>query len=270
MGAAGAAWEAGLPGLIADLEQRWSITVGRPLSGGSTSYVARVTCTEGSPAVLKIALSSEVLAEQVATLERADGRGYVRLLRSDPARRALLLERLGPSLAASRLEPEEQLAVLAETLREAWLPDDGPPPRRPGQGGVLHQLISETWPRLGRGWPRPVFDQALRYAEGLVGADPVELVVVHGDPHPGNALRLPADRGARPLGTASSTRTGSSPTVRTTWAWPSATGAVGWTGRAPARRWRATARCWPSTLGSIRSGFGAGASWSGCPQGSTC
>ena len=74
MGESGRVWSAALPGLIADLEREWSITVGRPIPGGSASYVARAVRADGSAAVLKIALIADGWAEQVATLGRPTGR----------------------------------------------------------------------------------------------------------------------------------------------------------------------------------------------------
>ncbi len=190
MGGAGAAWIAELPRVIEDLQQRWSITLGRPLPGGSSSYVVRVRRADGSPAVLKISLLTVQIDREVAVLRRADGRGYARLLDHDLSSGALLLESLGPTLAASGRSPEEQLVVLAETLQEAWLSYDGPEPAGADDKAVsLQNLIGSAWSALDEPCPRAVVDQALRYAEGLVGADRAELVVVHGDPHPSNALR---------------------------------------------------------------------------------
>lgn len=201
MGEAGAAWIAGLPRVIEDLRQRWSITVGRPYPGGSSSYVARVTRDDGSPAVLKISVLADQIDRQVAVLRRADGRGYARLLDHDLAHGALLLEPLGRTLTASGRPPEEQLVVLAETLREAWQSYDGPAPAgADDKAASLHDLISSTWPGLDEPCPRAVVDQALRYADSLVAADTEHLVVVHGDPHPSNALRAPGESDRSPSG----------------------------------------------------------------------
>ncbi len=152
--------------------------------------MTRVRRADGSPAVLKISVLTDQIDRQVAVLRRADGRGYARLLDHDVAHGALLLEALGPTLAASGRSPEEQLVVLADTLREAWQAYDGPEPAgADDKAASLHELISSAWSALEEPCPRAVVDQALRYADGLVGADPAELVVVHGDPHPSNALR---------------------------------------------------------------------------------
>ena len=48
-------WLKDLPGLIAELEQEWELSIGQPLSGGSSAYVAPVTTASGN-AVIKIAM----------------------------------------------------------------------------------------------------------------------------------------------------------------------------------------------------------------------
>jgi streptomycin 6-kinase len=51
------------------------------------------------------------------------------------------------------------------------------------------------WEELGRPCPERVIARALSYANRRAAAfDPDRCVVVHGDPHPGNALRVPAPR----------------------------------------------------------------------------
>lgn len=120
MGEEGRAWTAALPELLAGLERDWSITIGRDLPGGSASYVARARTEDGKPVVVKVAVIADGWPDQVATLARAAGRGYARLLRSDPTRRAALLEALGPSLSARGWSPPDQLRCLADTLALAW------------------------------------------------------------------------------------------------------------------------------------------------------
>ena len=46
-------WLKDLPGLIAELEQEWELSIGQPLSGGSSAYVASVKTASGN-AVIKI------------------------------------------------------------------------------------------------------------------------------------------------------------------------------------------------------------------------
>jgi len=195
LGETGAVWVAALPQILAELEEEWSITVGRALPGGSNSYVARAVNAAGEPSVIKVAVPGDDLAEQAATLERAQGRGYVRLLSFSPSRNAIRLESLGRSLQQSALAPEDQVRRCAEVLRIAWQDAAG---RRPAVGddkaSGLHRIISELWPALGHPCSERVVEQALTFAVRRMSVDPAELVFVHGDPHPGNLLAVPTPR----------------------------------------------------------------------------
>lgn len=188
LGAEGARWLAALPTVIAELERRWDVTIGPPLDGGSEAYVARA----GPDAVVKIGLPTPGFAAELRTLTAARGRGYVRLLASAPDLNAMRLEALGPSMARLGLPVERQITLLCRTLREAW---KLPPPaeRTSDKAARLARLVTGLWHDLDRPCPEPVVERALACAEGRARAD--RLVVVHGDPHPGNTLRV---REARP------------------------------------------------------------------------
>lgn len=194
LGRPGLAWLGRLPGLVADLAEAWSLRLGEPLGGGSTSLVLRARDPAGAPVVLKVCQPDLDLAGQAATLARAAGRGYVRLLAADLGRGALLLEGLGPSLETSGGPPERTLTVLCAVLAEAWRTPRPPGPAvrpDPDKATALARAIEQSWPRLGRPCSRRVVDRALEYAERRSTAFDLErAVVVHGDPHPGNALRL--------------------------------------------------------------------------------
>jgi streptomycin 6-kinase len=195
MGEPGRAWSAALPGLIADLEREWSITVGRPIPGGSSSYVAWAVRADGSDAVLKIALLADGWDQQVATLARAEGRGYARLFAADLPRRAILLEPLGRALSTSGRSPPEQLRVLADTLPVAWQ-DAGQvrPPPGADKASQLAAYIAEAWSRRDRPCSERVIEQALTYAERRAAEADRDLVIVHGDPHPANLLAVTSAR----------------------------------------------------------------------------
>src|SRR5437660_9956969 len=50
-------WLKDLPGLLAELEQAWELSIGQPLSGGSSAYVAPVITASGN-AIIKIDMPS--------------------------------------------------------------------------------------------------------------------------------------------------------------------------------------------------------------------
>ena len=202
LGAAGADWIAGLPGLVADLRRQWSITVGATLAGGTGAYVARALTADGQPAVLKVALPDPHSADEAGTLDRAAGRGYVLLHAADPDRHAVLLEALGPSLAELVPAPEEQLAISCAVLREAWqVPRGDTVPRQPEKAAGLAGLVRTLWEQQGRPIPETVVARALRYAERRAAAfAPDRCVIVHGDPHPANTLQVRTPRAGAPAG----------------------------------------------------------------------
>ncbi|MEO5852731.1 MAG: aminoglycoside phosphotransferase family protein, partial [Nocardioides sp.] len=97
LGADWSRWLDRLPRLTDELVADWHLTpTGAPLHG-SCSLVVPVTDADGAAAALKISFDGddESLHEGLA-LQHWGGRGAVRLMRADPRRRALLLERLHP------------------------------------------------------------------------------------------------------------------------------------------------------------------------------
>ena len=199
LGDVGRAWVESLPRLLAELEERWSVTLLGPLPGGSESYVARARTRDGGHRVVKLGIPGNDLTGEAAVLAAADGHGYALLHAHDVERSALLMELLGTSLHRLTWSPERTLAVLADTLVEAWqVPLETAPAVTVGiddKATLLHAMVGDLWERLERPCPAPVVGRALRYAERRAATlDPDRCVVVHGDAHPGNTLRVAAPR----------------------------------------------------------------------------
>jgi streptomycin 6-kinase len=182
----------GLPALLAELVQRWSLTLGEVYDEGLGVPVVAVDA-DGMPAVLKLDKAGPRFAAQVATLEAGHGRGYAAVLASDAARGAVLLERLGPSLASSGLPAATQVDHLAATLRLAWeVPVSLAPEVAPGEdkaallAGIVRRFRQDDdEDRWGA-----ALDRAHEAARHLSSTrDPARDVLCHGDPHPGNALQ---------------------------------------------------------------------------------
>jgi streptomycin 6-kinase len=204
LGGRGEQWLAGLPDLITELEELWSMTVVQPLSGGSEAYVARVRTSDSRDAVLKAAIPGAQFAGETRTLEAARGRGYVAILAHDIERQAMLLEALGSSMTQLSLPPERAIRLLCRALRDAWqvprpavmtvAPEDE-------KAGQLGQEITELWGALGRPCSERVVRQALEFSARRSAAFDLErCVVVHGDPHPGNALQVRTARSGAECG----------------------------------------------------------------------
>jgi streptomycin 6-kinase len=194
-GAAGERWLHALPGLIDEVERRWNLTIGDALAGGTAAFVAPATTTAGDPVVVKIAFPDEVdegmFAQSVHAYGLAGGRGCAALLAHDDELSALLLEPLGRSLLSRGWPMERQVEILAETVRQVWVPvpDGTPLPTGAWKALWLADYITTTWEALDRPCSARAVDIALEFAaERAAAFDRATAVLVHGDAHELNAL----------------------------------------------------------------------------------
>src|SRR4051812_48703911 len=80
------AWVRDLPELVAELERRWGIAVGRTYPDATEAYVAEATTSTGTAAVLKILVPrSDLAIDEIVVLRLAGGEGCVKLLAADEA-----------------------------------------------------------------------------------------------------------------------------------------------------------------------------------------
>jgi streptomycin 6-kinase len=200
LGGEAARWLDDLPNLLAELRCEWGFTLGRPLSGGNSAFVAEVTTAQGEPAVLKAAIAGyEPLAGEARTLELAGGRGYARLLRSDLRRGVLLIERLGAPVSSRGLSVDRQIEVLCEALRQAWRPLEDPGGLQTGvdKADWHEAFLQESWEALGRPCPEWLVAHAITLCGRRRAAyAPQGSLLLHGDPHEENALADPLRPGA--------------------------------------------------------------------------
>ena len=191
--AAGAsAWLTELPSLIADLEAEWSISVGRPCSGGTEAFVAEATREGGTLAVLKLLIprDGDAAGHEITVLRLANGVGCAQLLRADEGRSALLLERLGLSLFELALPLERRHEILCSAAEQLWRPEPGCGlPTGAEKARWLIGFISRLWEELDR----PCSERAVEYAlscaaRRLSAHDDERAVLVHGDIHQWNTL----------------------------------------------------------------------------------
>ncbi len=145
-------WLDALPRTTADLVAEWELTPdGEPMSG-RCSMVVPVRTAQGRPAVLKVGWPHEEARHEGLVLQHWRGDGAVQLLRADPHRWALLLERahrrdltdlddaaacevVGGLLARLHRPAPPQLAALSAAVARwadglAALPRSAPVPHR--------------------------------------------------------------------------------------------------------------------------------------------
>lgn len=162
--------------------REWGLELGAPFALSRYSYVAPV----GENAVLKVAWEGddESLHEPEA-LELWGGHGAVRLLRHDPASRALLEERALPGDDISELREDEATAIAVDVATRLWVPAAEPfrwigdevPRWLDNDQGELTPLARELYAALdiSRDWlVHGDFHHhnILRHGDGFVAIDP--------------------------------------------------------------------------------------------------
>lgn len=186
-------WVDDLPELAASLERDWGIEIGEPFDEGTEAFVAACVMDDGTPAVLKLLIprSAGIEDREAVVLRLADGDGCPVLLRDDPARHALLLERLGPSMSKLEMPYDERLPALCDAAQRIWRPaSDSGLPTGAEKAAWLMDYIATTWESLDHPCSETVVEHALACAQRRLDAhDDERSVLVHGDVHQWNALR---------------------------------------------------------------------------------
>lgn len=195
-------WIAGLPGLLERVLHRWDLTAERIVSpGGRDSLVTLVRQPDGSPAVLKLLAPVVVPARtravwESAALERWNGWGAVRLLRSAPEEGALLLERLHGEMSLRSLPEAKAMLEAVSAMRRLWVAPG--PELREGER-ILETVAEHTAVEaafLRAAAPAevaPLRDEALELREALL-AEPPEEDLLHGDFRQGAVLAADDER----------------------------------------------------------------------------
>lgn len=182
-------WLERLPALVHGLVERWDLTLG-PLIGEedtTCSYVAAVTCADGTSAVLKVGMPHMEGEHEIAALRFWDGDGAVRLLAEDEANGAMLLERCVPGTPLRTLPEPEQDVVIAGLLRRLWRKPAEPHPFRP------LAVMTEAWTNETlanqAAWRDPgLVREGLRLFAELPRSAPEEVLLAT-DLHAGNVLQ---------------------------------------------------------------------------------
>jgi streptomycin 6-kinase len=185
-----AAWLDRLPRMFADLIDDWDLTRdGDDLWHGSCSLVTPVRTADGTPAVLKVtADADEESLHEALVLQHYRGNGVVRLLRADPHRRAMLLERL-ERINLDDVGDLEACEIVAALYPKVHLP-------------ALPQLATvasyvERWlddlAHLPADAPIPLRfrEQALSLGRDLLTDSEGDARIIHGDLHYENVLAAP-------------------------------------------------------------------------------
>ena len=189
------AWLDSLPELVSEMASQWSLSIGHTCDGfGMNALVVEATTADGTAVVLKLAPPSEAdkLALEATVLRLADGDGCVRLLDADIVRRAILLERLGPSMYDLGIPRQQRHELLLDAVQHMWRPVD---PSIRLQSGAERarwtiERLEQVWVQSDRACSERVLADAIGCAQRRAAAhDDSSAVLCHGDLHELNALQ---------------------------------------------------------------------------------
>ncbi|GGV07636.1 hydroxyurea phosphotransferase [Actinomadura cremea] len=185
-GAAGAAWLAGLPGIVDELLERWGCVPDGEVVHGHVAVIVPVRRAAGT-AALKVSFPHPGNVHEPDAFAVWAGRGAVLLHERDDARFAMLLERARTSTLAEVEDGDEVVAVAGRLGRRLAVPAPPGLPRLRDRADEWEESLRKDAAELPHTMPRPVVDAALATVREL-GRDQPE-TLVHGDLHPGNVLR---------------------------------------------------------------------------------
>ena len=179
-----AAYVERLPRVVRALCEEWELEVDGALLHGFTALVVPVASPAG-PAMLKVGFDDDESEHEHLALQHWHGRGAVRLLRADPGRSAMLLERLEATDLSDVWDVEacEIVAGLYSCLHQPALP----------QLRTLTSYVARWTDRLAglprsAPLPRRLVEQAVSLGRDLAGDEAGGARIIHGDLHYENVL----------------------------------------------------------------------------------
>ncbi len=183
----GERWLNDLPELIAEISEKWSLSIKQPFPNLSYNYVAPCVCSNGTRAVLKIGFGEKdsVIFSETRFLKLLDGNGAVKLLRFDKNYCALLLERLNPGENLKRIcqtDDEQATRIAIEVMRRLRCK-----PPETGEFPTLENWMNGLQTAAKVNFAPRLVAKARNYFEELSDASEPTLLL-HGDLHHENIL----------------------------------------------------------------------------------
>jgi streptomycin 6-kinase len=191
-GPAWAAWLDRLPRLVDEVCAAWQLVPkGEPRPGPAGLLLP--VGSPGGPALLKLGWPHPAAAHEHLALRAWDGGGAVTLLRADPHRAALLVERADPATDLSTLPVDEACEVVAGLYGRLHRPPVPQLDRLSERAGRWSGDLAEL--RGSALAPRRFLEQAARLAADFATDPGTDAALLHGDLHFGNVLAAEREPG---------------------------------------------------------------------------
>jgi streptomycin 6-kinase len=179
-------WRARLPKLIDSVLADWVLTVNGSVLTGTNAVVLPVVTAAGESAALKVGWPHSEAEQEHLALRAWDGHGAIRLLRADPRRFALLLERADHRRDLNAQPVRQACETAAGLYRLLHLPATAQ--------FVSLSLLTADWARRLRLLhdhplvPRRLVDRAASLASTFADDPTTDGVLLHTDLHFDNVL----------------------------------------------------------------------------------
>lgn len=185
-------WVETLPTTVEGLVEEWGLRQDGSPMYGMCAVVLPVRTPSGEQGALKVGfVDSETRAEPLA-LRAWDGRGAVRLLRSEDSTGAMLLERLDEQRVLLDVPIQRALDIAAGILGALRAPAVPGLRQASDTAARWETEFPEDWERLGKPCSRVLLLSAVELCTQLA-VPPSEPSILHGDFHYANILGRGAD-----------------------------------------------------------------------------
>jgi streptomycin 6-kinase len=184
------AYLAHLPRLLREVAADWQLSFDGPARHGNAALVVPVRTAGGRPAMVKLNLPHDEAEHEHLGLQAWHGNGTVQLLRADPHRWALLLERLHADEDLTSLWDLEACEIVAGFYTRLHVPALPQLRRLSGYVARWTERLAEL--PADAAVPRRLVEQAVSLGRSFVADPETDARTIHGDLHYENVLA--ADR----------------------------------------------------------------------------